>query len=331
MQLLVQFSPRNLLKLKERRRKNQSKAVNMKIARVSFLLLVIPVMIHTLPRVNKPSDTPINKQCDLDLQVSNENKISGVFEAAALRINFQAIKESKTIHAKTTTVNPSDSDSKVSVDLSLPDTEGRIVPTIEKLIVQHALDLVETTDCQIPANLNILHEELADKLYQCTTEMGMSQLRFSIMYLETVVASAQRLCNGAESICTASHKYTYGEGLFMCEEDLEELYPELTIDHDGKVEADNKVDKEPTKKEKVKRGFDCPGLSGSDHGCCGNYDGPCYFCSNFCLWHDRVCTQCEHWHCGPACVPDSKLTSPTLISIALPSDGRLASTRLGFQ
>ena len=273
---------------------------------ILFLILVIPA-IQALPTEKQPAHSPTDEQCDLDLQVSNKNEIGGVFETSDLKIIFRAKNKNKEIHATTSIINPSDDASTISVHLSLPDIEGRVVPNIEKLIVQRAVDLVESTNCKIPTNLNILHEELADKLYQCTKEMVMSQLRFSIMYLETVVASAQRICNGAESICTASPKYTYGEGLFICEEDLEELYKELMNDDTEKEKTTRKEDHEmsPEKEgEKVKRGIWCPGITGRDHGCCGNYAGQCYYCSLGCYLHDRACTQCQYWHCGPACRPD---------------------------
>ena len=266
---------------------------------ISFLLLVIPAL-HALPTENLPTGTPTDKQCDLDLQVSNENEIRGVFETDDVVIAFHAIKQDDEIQATTTTVNPSVADSTITVHLSLPDINGRVVPIIEKLIVQHAVELVDSTNCQIPTNLNALHEELADKLYQCTKEMGMSQLRFSIMYLETVVASAQRICNGAESICTASPKYIYGEALFMCEEDLAELYPELTSSDTESTQEEELLEGE--KDRKAKR-WSWP--SGSDHGCCGNYEGPCFYWHVYCYIHDRACSRCQYWHCGPACRPDN--------------------------
>jgi len=44
---------------------------------------------------------------------------------------------------------------------------------------------------------------------------------------------------------------------------------------------------------------------GSALGCCGNYSGCCWYWSLFCLWHDIECLQCDIWHCGPACVPET--------------------------
>jgi hypothetical protein len=58
--------------------------------------------------------------------------------------------------------------------------------------------------------------------------------------------------------------------------------------------------------------FDSPtspsGLSwprGSDHGCCGNYSGPCYYWHPVCWAHDKLCSDCEPgWFCFSGCVPD---------------------------
>lgn len=45
---------------------------------------------------------------------------------------------------------------------------------------------------------------------------------------------------------------------------------------------------------------------GSDLGCCANYSGCCYYSSSICLIHDIACTNCDKWHCGPGCVPDTR-------------------------
>lgn len=46
---------------------------------------------------------------------------------------------------------------------------------------------------------------------------------------------------------------------------------------------------------------------GSEIGCCGNYSGCCVYRTFLCFWHDIKCKNCEFWHCGPACVPESQL------------------------
>lgn len=45
---------------------------------------------------------------------------------------------------------------------------------------------------------------------------------------------------------------------------------------------------------------------GTDLGCCSNYTGCCYYSSLFCHWHDLECVNCDKWHCGPLCKPDTR-------------------------
>jgi hypothetical protein len=44
---------------------------------------------------------------------------------------------------------------------------------------------------------------------------------------------------------------------------------------------------------------------GSDHGCCGNYDGDCYYFHPICYLHDKLCKHCTpKWLCLPGCKKD---------------------------
>jgi hypothetical protein len=44
---------------------------------------------------------------------------------------------------------------------------------------------------------------------------------------------------------------------------------------------------------------------GSDHGCCGNYDGDCLFFHPICYLHDKMCQNCTpRWFCLPGCKID---------------------------
>lgn len=46
---------------------------------------------------------------------------------------------------------------------------------------------------------------------------------------------------------------------------------------------------------------------GSDHGCCGNYDGDCVFFHPICYLHDKMCKNCTpRWFCLPGCKVDKK-------------------------
>lgn len=44
---------------------------------------------------------------------------------------------------------------------------------------------------------------------------------------------------------------------------------------------------------------------GSDHGCCGNYDGNCLYFHPICYLHDKMCKNCTpRWFCLPGCKKD---------------------------
>lgn len=44
---------------------------------------------------------------------------------------------------------------------------------------------------------------------------------------------------------------------------------------------------------------------GSDHGCCGNYDGDCLYFHPICYLHDKICQNCTpKWFCLPGCKKD---------------------------
>ena len=187
-----------------------------------FVLLVLPAVTfsNALPAKDAGS-----RNCDLDLRTADSNEVQGRYESNGWKISFSASLQSDTIYSRTVATNTSDDDFELTIRLSFLDSKDRAVPGIEELVVEAAKELVETTQCSIPDRFNEVYEDLADKLYQCTMELGPSQLHFSIMYHETIVASALRICSGAETVCTPSPKYVYGNGMFICSEDLEELFP----------------------------------------------------------------------------------------------------------
>ena len=45
--------------------------------------------------------------------------------------------------------------------------------------------------------------------------------------------------------------------------------------------------------------------SGGTHGCCGNYNGPCWYWHPWCYVHDKICANCNpRWFCFDGCKPD---------------------------
>ena len=275
-------------------------------AALVFILLVLPAVafINALPAKDAGS-----RKCDLDLHAADSNEVRGRYESNGWKISFNASLQSDTIHSTTVATNTSDDDFELTIRLSFEDSKDRTVPGIEELVVEAAKELVEATQCSIPEKSNEVYEDLADKLNQCTMELGSTQLRFSIMYHETVVASALRICSGAETVCTPSPKYVYGNGMFICLEDLEELFPNQMESGGTELEKMKQESLTPASRNKrwsyyCLQHYSCGGLEGGDWGCCGNYYGCCTLCHAACLAHDAACTCCSYWWCGWQCRPD---------------------------
>ena len=259
-----------------------------------------------------PATEARSRMCDLELHTAESNEVQGRYESSDWEISFSAILQSNMIYSRTIATNISvEDDFELTIRLSFVDSKSRTVPGIEKLVVEAAKELVEATQCNIPGKYNEVYEDLADKLNQCTMDLGPSQLRFSIMYHETIVAAALRICSGAETICTPSLKYVYGNGMFICSEDLEELFPSQM--EAGRREMEKIKQQSPERRISAPRNkrwsfacrsTGCGGLEGGDWGCCGNYGGCCTRCHAACLVHDAICTCCSGWWCGWRCQSD---------------------------
>ncbi|MGN6495167.1 MAG: hypothetical protein ACTHLE_24480 [Agriterribacter sp.] len=68
------------------------------------------------------------------------------------------------------------------------------------------------------------------------------------------------------------------------------------------AEMDDYVQNDPS------AGFSFGWPRGSDHGCCGNYQGPCWYWHPVCYIHDKMCKNCTpKWFCFSGCVPDKDI------------------------
>ncbi len=281
------------------------------LAAFALLQLIVPTILalpaHQDLAISMPRDG-----CDIGLQVAGPTEVRGEFEEGEWTISFHAVLREDVIYSTTTLKNASSDNEGLVTQLAFPATQERVIPQIEKLVVEAAAHVVETTVCNIPDGLNQIYEDLADRLYKCTKDLGQSQLRFSVMYHETIISSAKRMCSGAESICTPSPEYVYNNGLFICSEDLEEFYPEKMAEAKIKMEEIKQRGREEQAlmagEERGKRHSWwcslwplCGTLEGSDYGCCGNYGGCCWYCHPLCYVHDHICVCCDFWHCGWAC------------------------------
>jgi hypothetical protein len=269
-----------------------------KLVIMEFLptLVVVGILTVILPVITTayPSSTSPESDCTATIDTATQQEMRGHYDGNGWTVSFTVLLNQETIHSFTTFRNTSDEHSNaIEARLSFPNTPEREIPDMKKHIIGAAIQLTQEMDCNIPAGINVFYQEFADALYKCTMNMGPSQFRFSVMYHETILASANRLCSGAESICTPSPKYELGTGLFICSEDLEELFPN---------EARQGKEKMLTAKNHAREKRWClTGLQGSDTCCCGNYEGCCWYSHFGCCIHDIICSCCDQWHCGWAC------------------------------
>ena len=259
-------------------------------------LTVVAVLMVTLPIITTayPSSTLLDSDCTMTIDIATQQEMQGRYDGNGWTVSFTVLLNEDTINSFTTFRNTTDENSNViETRLSFPNTPERQIPGMTKHITDAAFQVTQETDCNIPFDINVFYQEFADALYKCTMNMGPSQFRFSVMYHETILASANRLCSGAESVCTPSPKYEAGTGLFICSEDLEELFPN---------EARQGKETMLAIKNRAREKRWCPtDLQGSDRCCCGNYEGCCWFANYLCCIHDDACRCCDQWHCGWQC------------------------------
>ena len=251
---------------------------------VMMLLLVFSV-INAFPM-----------SCNVDLPVAQEDEIYGKYVANGWMISFHTLLRDGMVRATTTFENTTVSSEmekqfQFMTKLTFEDPGGRVIPGIEKAVMEEALEVVESTKCNIPFNIIDLYEEMASNLFECTKDLKHIQIRYSVMYFVSVVGSAQRICDEEENVCSASPKYVYSESMFICQEDLMYLYDHIPV--------------EEKQIHVVKRGLFCPWIHGSETCCCGNYDFTCLYCSAACCVHDLLCRCCRPaWFCLPGCKPE---------------------------
>ncbi len=129
------------------------------------------------------------------------------------------------------------------------------------------------------------YDLMARSTYEQTHGVEPVQLRYSLSYHYSIMSTAWRLIENRDGwpndkACNAAIGYIEQGHPFACAEDI------------------SLPDTEPDAL------LPCFFLGGGDICCCGNYDGPCWFCSALCCLHDIYCWCCDHWGCGSACVPE---------------------------
>lgn len=154
-----------------------------------------------------------------------------------------------------------------------------------------------------------------------------------VFYHNSTFKSIKRYNNGSDSCyCTSYVGYVGSLTSFQCNQDIIvnvedfQKYLEDSIDLLERYNAEYLIDflenysEEQISFEEVLNriyeesggidsppifiAFPCPWLSGTDCGCCANYQGPCIMCSVICLIHDYQCQKCKPWwYCLPGCKP----------------------------
>lgn len=282
--------------------------------RVYILTIAAVALLTTLPKATVLAHpftqvSPQTSDCAVHISTSTQHEMRGRYEKNDWTMSFSISLNQNTISSSTTFHNTSSGEGSTDIQtiLSLPNTHERQIPGMTKMIIDAAVRVAQESDCNIPGDISAYYQEFADALYKCTMGMGANQFRFSVMYHSTIIASASRLCAGAETVCTPSPKYEFGTGLFICGEDLEQLFPSEALEGKQKMQSVQINAHHNTPNRERRYDDDCFwwGLEGGDVCCCGNYGGCCWYPNVLCCIHDTVCACCDQWHCGWACQPES--------------------------
>ena len=237
----------------------------------TIIVVTVLMVTATLPITasTHPLSIPSESDCAGVIDISTKQEMRGHYDGNGWRVSFAILLNRDMINSFTIFHNTSDENSKViETWLSFPNTQKREIPGMMKHVVDAAFQVAQESDCVIPDNINVFYQEFADALYRCTVNMGPSQFRFSVMYHGTVLASANCICAGAESVCVPSPKYDIGTGVFICSEDLEELFPSES--RKGKERMLSVRNRASPIRPREKRSCLLAGLEGSDRCCCGN-------------------------------------------------------------
>ena len=226
----------------------------------------------------------------------NQKFFHGEYNTEQISVTFSARVESNDI-LSFVSVTLLEEDKHLTTSLSFPSTNDRRIPFMDTHIIMAASKLLRNVGCDVTPKMSAIYEAFADGLYKCIQTESPSQLHFSVMYHVSVVGVAERKCQGKDDVelCTVPKSYEFGMELFLCEEDIQELF-------EGAKEEANKMKTQVTRFRRSKwwNPFGW-GLQGGDTCCCGNYEGCCWYADLICCVHDIICECCDHWFCGPQC------------------------------
>ena len=286
-------------------------------------VVILPLVAITVIAVPKN----ISEEGLLELDVLKENEIHGIFypkeNSSKWYIKFCVGIQDKDIVSESELFLAEEDRSTPFTKLKIParDKHRRTVPHLREKILQAARDsyqLLNANETLMFPDIEELmgaYDNLANMLHRrVPLQYGqVNEVVFSIMYHSTIMGSVGRMIDGAtedDDICSTSPTYIYGKTLFVCSQEIERFAPKFISD--DKIQAfTDKMMGYSKAAARPKRGWSF-GLrftfpqprTGRDLGCCGSYDGPCWFSNILCYWHDRICICCfSWWFCFSGCRP----------------------------
>ncbi len=236
------------------------------------------------------------------LHQDNQESFRGEYNTQQISVTFSARVEYNDVLSFVSVTLLEKEKKHLTTSLSFPNSADRRIPFMDTYIVTAASELLREIGCHIPPKMSAIYEDFANGLFACIKSESPSQLRFSVMYHVSVVGVAERKCRGNdEDLCTVPKSYEFGTELFLCNEDMEELFVEAK-------EKANEMKTQALSQTRFKRS--CSfwwfplgwGLQGTDRCCCGYYNGCCKFALHACCVHDEICKCCGNWICGWNCI-----------------------------
>ena len=291
-------------------------------------VVILPLVAITVIAVPKN----ISEECLLELDVLKENEIHGIFypkeNSSKWYIKFCVGIQDKDIVSESELFLAEEDRSTPFTKLKIParDKHRRTVPHLREKILQAARDsyqLLNANETLMFPDIEDLmeaYDNLANMLHRrVPLQYGqVNEVVFSIMYHSTIMGSVRRMIDGAtedDDICSTSPTYVYGKTLFVCSQEIERFAPKFISD--DKIQAFTDKMTYSKAAARPKRGWfrrtvryliwpiTRPWLRGTDWGCCGSYNGFCWFANPVCYVHDAICTCCfSRWFCFSGCRRD---------------------------
>ena len=124
------------------------------LAALALLQLIVPTIV-ALP-ANQDQAMP-RDGCGISLRVAGPTEVQGEFEEGGWMISFRAVLRQDVIYSTTTLKVASSGYEDLTTQLSFPVMQDRVIPRIDKLVVEAATRVAESIACNIPDGLNQIY------------------------------------------------------------------------------------------------------------------------------------------------------------------------------